>query len=391
MKILIVTVDPAFPAISGADLRSWQNVQAASDLGDVLLVSIVPPGPEIPSPGIATAHLAGVDTSVIWTSDFDIVFSAESIDRFQLLAARFQPDVIILESLIFANLVGVAKNCARCVVIDLHNVESDLVGQETATWKQRIFRVMDARVRRIRAIEQKAIQQADVAWVCSSIDRDRLAKDGADEKRIAVIPNGIPRPDSIRDEQRRKGAAWPVLLFIGHLGYPPNIDAALSLIELMPLLWRHHPESRLILAGRTPDPVIGRKARPGKIFLVPNPTSVQPLLLNADFAVIPLQRGGGTRIKVLEAMAWGLPVVATARAVEGLDLIDGQDVRLAETAEEFVTAIRELCADSTKYESQVLAARRHVMAYFGPEAVRTLIHTGLRSLVETKLPSNRTR
>jgi hypothetical protein len=70
--------------------------------------------------------------------------------------------------------------------------------------------------------------------------------------------------------------------------------------------------------------------------------------------------------------------VATARAIEGLQLEDGIHVRIAETAGAFVTAICELCENSALYDSQRLAARNHVMKYFGPEAIRLAVHAGLR-------------
>jgi glycosyltransferase involved in cell wall biosynthesis len=380
MRTLFVTVDPAFPPTSGAELRAWQNVKAASELGPVLLVSIGPLGPGIPPPGIEIGRIRGMEVSDVWRSDFDVTFSAEMIEQFRSAAANFQPDVIVLESLPLTNLANVAKDYTRALIMDLHNVESDLVAQEVQWVNDRSTRcAIDARAKRIRSIEQRAAAVADVLWVCSSIDRDRLVNDGANVKRIYVVPNGVPRSNSIQDRPPHNDYGWrPTLLFIGHLAYPPNVEAALLLLGLMPALWDRIAGARLILAGRNPHPVISSRSQQGRIDVIANPSSTSPLLLAAHVAVMPLLRGGGTRIKALEAIAWGLPVVATARAVEGLCLENGVDVSIAETAEAFVTAICDLCENSTRYESQRIAARRHVMANFGPDAIRAAVHAGLR-------------
>jgi len=380
MRTLFVTVDPAFPPTSGGELRTWQNVEAASECGPVLLLSIGRPAPRNPPPGIAIGQISGMDASEVWRSDFDVTYPAEIIEQFCLAAANFRPDVIVLESLPLANLAHVAKGYTQALIIDLHNVESDLAAQAVQSANDpETRRAMETRVRRIRATENRAAAVADMLWVCSSLDSNRLIRDGVNVKRIYVVPNGIPRPDSIQDRPPRyEYCRRPTLVFIGHLGYSPNIEAAFSLFGIMPALWHRLAGARLILAGRNPHPVIASRSLPGRIDVIPNPSSTSPLLLTADLAVMPLRRGGGTRIKALEAIAWGLPVVATGRAVEGLQLENGIHVSIAETVEEFVSAICDLCKNSTRYESQRIAARRHVLKEFGPDAVRTAVHGGLR-------------
>ena len=139
-----------------------------------------------------------MDVSDVWRGDFDVTFSAEMIEQFCSAAANFRPDVIVLESLPLTNLANVAKDYTRALIMDLHNVESDLVAQEVQWVNDRNTRcAIDARTKRIRSIEQRAAAVVDVLWVCSSIDRDRLVNDGADAKRIYVVPNGVPRSNSI--------------------------------------------------------------------------------------------------------------------------------------------------------------------------------------------------
>jgi len=150
----------------------------------------------------------------------------------------------------------------------------------------------------------------------------------------------------------------------------------------MPALWDRIPGARLVLAGRNPHPEILARSQLGKIDVIANPSSTSSLLVSADLALMPLQRGGGTRIKALEAIAWGLPVVATARAVEGLKLENGIHVSIAQTGKEFVLAICDLCKNPARYEAQRIAARRYVLKEFGEEAIRTAVHRALRQALQ---------
>jgi glycosyltransferase involved in cell wall biosynthesis len=386
MKTILVTVDPAFPPISGLELRAWQNAKAASELGPVLLLSIGPPGPGTPPPGITIRHLKGMDAFDVWRGDFEVRYQDDLIKHFRSAVLEFKPDIVMLESLPLTNLASVVRPYTKAVIIDLHNVESDLAAQALQSAKDPVRRsAIETRVRRIRAIENKASAVADMLWVCSSVDRDRLVNNGLNVKRIYVVPNGIPRPGSILDRPPRPDyCRRPILLFIGHLGYPPNVEAAFSLIGIMPALWNRIADARLVLAGRNPQPEILRRSQPGKIEVIANPSSTSPLLSSADLALMPLQRGGGTRIKALEAIAWGLPIVATARAVEGLGLENAIHVSIAETGKEFVSAICDLCENPARYEAQRIAARRYILKVFGQDANQTAVHSALREALQAR-------
>jgi glycosyltransferase involved in cell wall biosynthesis len=100
-----------------------------------------------------------------------------------------------------------------------------------------------------------------------------------------------------------------------------------------------------------------------------NPVDTSGLLAAGDFVVLPITIGGGTRIKAIEAMAWGIPVIASTRAVEGLGLVDRVSVRFAETPSHYCEAIGSLWSDPVAYRAQRDAARQHALARFGPEAI----------------------
>ncbi|TGV29910.1 glycosyltransferase family 4 protein, partial [Mesorhizobium sp. M8A.F.Ca.ET.142.01.1.1] len=99
-----------------------------------------------------------------------------------------------------------------------------------------------------------------------------------------------------------------------------NIDAAERLARIiLPRIHRTLPAATLVLAGRSPGPPVRALAGLDGVSLVEDPDDIRPLLSVAHLGIVPLAMGGGTRIKILEAMAWGVPVIATPLAAEGLN------------------------------------------------------------------------
>lgn len=382
-RILFLAAHPAFPAITGADLRNWQNAAAAARLGDVRFVSVLagPEGAANPA-GIDMRHLGGDAASlyrpVAGQSSIDLHIEPRMMSAFAAMLADFRPDTVVVEHLgLHPFLPLVAESGAR-LVLDLHNVESHLAAQ--IPLRRDWFggkRRRDSRA--IAAIEDAAIAMADQVWCCSSDDAGRLAARGLGEPR--VVPNGMPRPETVPTALPPAAPApGPELLFVGHLGYKPNIAACERLArKILPRLRRRLPDARLTLAGRQPARRIRRLAS-DDVRIVADPADLAPVLAAAHVAVVPLTSGGGTRFKIVEAMAWGLPVVATGLAAEGLGLVDGADLLLAEGDRAFAGAIERLWRDEPRRAA--LRSRAHATAWqrFGPAPIERAVLAALRTL-----------
>ena len=151
------------------------------------------------------------------------------------------------------------------------------------------------------------------------------------------------------------------LLFAGTLGYAPNGDAAEFFChEVLPRLRAlAGPPARVAIVGSNPGPSVLRLSQIPEVTVAGNVPSMAPYYAAADVAVVPVRAGGGTRIKVLEAFAYRVPVVATAVGVEGLDAEAGLHLLVADGADEFATACARLLRDPAL--ALALAERAHAL------------------------------
>jgi polysaccharide biosynthesis protein PslH len=136
------------------------------------------------------------------------------------------------------------------------------------------------------------------------------------------------------------------MVFNGTLGYRPNLDAALHLVDdIWPLVRERHPDARLTIVGRGSEADCRRLRRPGVIVTGEVP-DVRPYLRDAAVVVVPVRMGGGTRLKVVEGLAMGKAMVSTTVGCEGVGVRDRDHLLIADGAEDFAAAVLRLFADT---------------------------------------------
>ena len=191
--------------------------------------------------------------------------------------------------------------------------------------------------------EMRACDRVDQVHAMSEVDAAFLAEHLRDRRaRIRVIPNGVDtehfRPPI--DPLHRRGA-----LFLGSFPHRPNLDAVHYLVrEVWPLVRRRLPDASLTIAGaRPPSDVLALGGRDGITVVgeVPDPL---PLYQSHRVLVAPIRAGTGTRLKILEALASGLPVVSTTLGAEGIDSVPGRDLLLLDSPEELARGVADLLA-----------------------------------------------
>jgi glycosyltransferase involved in cell wall biosynthesis len=234
-------------------------------------------------------------------------------------------------------------------ILNAHNVYQDLARFPQAARRDRIFYRLTRR--RQARMETWCWEAADHVIFCSTVDRDRAQalRPGVAAKST-VIPNCVdtsrftPKPALAFAQQG-------TVLFMGTIRYPPNFFAVQEMCaHIAPAL----PHLPFVIVGNAAGAPAA--SPPNVRFLGTVPSTAEPLAA-AQLAVAPLRHGSGTRLKILEYFAAGLPVVCTAKAAEGLDVRDGREVVLAESSADFVAAIRALHGDPARCAQLGAAAR----------------------------------
>jgi glycosyltransferase involved in cell wall biosynthesis len=193
-----------------------------------------------------------------------------------------------------------------------------------------------------------------------------------------VVPNGWTPTDAPLPP-----ATEPVAAFVALMGWRPNEDAATWLCRaIWPRVHARVPDATLLLVGRDPSDALRALAGPG-VEITGTVDDVRPYLQRARVGLAPLRSGGGSRLKVLESLDAGRPVVATSKGVEGLDDLVGNGVVVADDAAQLADAISELLSDPARAESLGLVGRRAVAErHSWDAALKPLIDAVAASRVE---------
>lgn len=202
--------------------------------------------------------------------------------------------------------------------------------------------------------ERRAISLAKRTFVCSERDRKYL-KFTMLVGGVRAIKNAVQMPEYCGP------ASEQLAMFIGHLRYEPNSHAATYLLEeIWPRVRKQLPQAQLVIGGDYAERVPGYPGGEGVTF----PGFVEDLLglyRQTRVVCVPITAGGGTRIKIIEAAGYGLPIVSTTIGAEGLDLEDGRHLLLRDDPDSFADAVVELLRDGDKGRILGLAAREAVL------------------------------
>jgi glycosyltransferase involved in cell wall biosynthesis len=190
--------------------------------------------------------------------------------------------------------------------------------------------------------------------------------DAKDRDRVFVVPNGITVPPVALPEP----PVADTLLFIGTLGYEPNIDAVRWFAsEALPLVWQQRPDVRFDVAGFGSGAALREVLSDPRCSIHESPPDLTPLYARAAVVIAPVRIGGGTRIKILEALANGRAMVSTVFAAEGLALRGGIDIEYADSAGAIAAMCIALLADPERRRALAASGRARVAEQFDWERI----------------------
>ncbi|MBB6184069.1 glycosyltransferase [Oleiagrimonas soli] len=219
-----------------------------------------------------------------------------------------------------------------------------------------------------RRRELALIASSDVTFVVSPVERD-LLNEAAPAARVELLSNIHAL------HGRRAGfAARKDLVFLGGFGHPPNADAVRWFVrDILPRLQRHVPPLHLHVLGDVSDEARRELTGP-QVTLHGRVDDLAPFMDGCRVSVAPLRFGAGVKGKVNMAMSYGLPVVATPIAAEGMQLTDGLDVRIGEDAQAFADALLDLYDDEAQWLRLSDGGLDNVRRHFSPEAAAKTLH-----------------
>jgi polysaccharide biosynthesis protein PslH len=231
------------------------------------------------------------------------------------------------------------------LVVDSHNIDYELARQYAGAGDSLVRRLYAAaNWRKLRREELGTYGNADGVYLCSAADERRLLAQ-VPSVRTAVIPNAAdveyyrPRPTDPPPDGR-------TVVFFGHLSYVPNIDGVTHFVrDIWPHIAEVHPEARFKIIGARPPPSLQALAGP-RIELTGFVQDLRPHLAAAAAVVVPLRLGGGTRLKIVEAMAMGKAIVSTRLGAEGIEAIPKRDLLVEDQPAAFADAVNRLLSNA---------------------------------------------
>ncbi len=242
------------------------------------------------------------------------------------------------------------------VVVDVDDLLSEMTWQKLRQqgWYRKPRDLLHAV--RVRAYERSLPARFTRVLVAKEEDREFFPA-GA-RGRVAVLPNGVSIPEAPAPDPERADT----LLFVGTLGYPPNVDAVTWFArEVLPLVWEARPDVRFQVAGfGTGRRLAAEVLADPRCAVAESPPELASFYAAAAVVVTPVRTGGGTRIKVLEALAYGKPLVSTRFGPEGLSLRGGVDLELADTPRAMADACLALLGDPARRRALGAAGRARV-------------------------------
>jgi glycosyltransferase involved in cell wall biosynthesis len=214
-----------------------------------------------------------------------------------------------------------------------------------------------------RQYTARVLRQAQGCTVASEQEREMVQRVVPGLGAVAVVPNGLDLGLYTGDW----GTAVPnTLIFPGALTYEANLDAmAFFLSDVLPLIRSRHPDVTLRITGRTDGVPLHRLVLDEQVTLTGYVEDIRPVLAQSQVCVVPLLTGGGTRLKILEAMALGTPVVSTSRGAEGLDVTSKEELLIADEPAQFADAVLSLLVDQDLRDRLIVNGRRLVHARYG--------------------------
>lgn len=390
MRILWLKSDLLLPLDKGGKLRTWHLMRQLAKRHAITFLSYA--DPDQPPDDVQGMREVAADVITVPRRDpakGTVAFYADAarhlIDRRPYAVAKYESreyrqaiagalartsfDLILCDFLPPA--VNMPRDLPCSAVLFTHNVEAEIWRRHASTTSSRMLRwLYGIQHRRMLRFEGSAIRRFDGVLAVSNADRDTFGRlyPGVAAQPIHVVPTGVDTaffaPASDAPESASPSTSRS-LIFTGSMDWLPNEDAMVFFCrDILPLVRAEEPDVTVSIVGRAPTPAVKRLAAEHGVTVTGRVDDVRPYMREAAVYVVPLRIGGGTRLKIFEAMAMAKAVVSTTVGAEGLPITPGEHLLLADEPRGFARAAVRLLRDIERRRSLERAARQLVVANY---------------------------
>jgi polysaccharide biosynthesis protein PslH len=381
MRILLLTLVVPNPPDSGPKIKTHYLLHYLAERHEVTLVSFVRSAAE----AAAARELAGLcravytvpitrsrgrDIGYLLASFFStrpfLMLRDESQAMRRLLRELLTREQFDLAHADQLNMAPFARATGLPVVLDEHNAVW-MIFQRMAAQTHGIKRLLlELEWRRLKRYEGRVCRASAAVMTVSAEDRAALKAAGA-PPNLPIIPIAVEVAD-IQPVQRHPNAQG--MLSMATMYWPPNIDGVLWFArEVLPLIRRDEPDAPFYIVGARPPAEVRALTIDATIEVTGYVDDPRPYLKSSALMLVPLRAGGGMRVKILEALARGIPVVSTSIGAEGIDVTHGEHMLIADEPADFAAAVVQLLRDRAFADQLASNGRRHAIARYDWRAV----------------------
>lgn len=374
-RILLVANDFPYPPTHGAAIDMWWRIKTLKKLGYqvdiVATVKSMPPEEDIQALQAEVAQLFIVQRQRGLKSAMSALpFQVQSRAALRTVALSNEYKAVVMEAEHVASILQNPTLRAQNRILRLHNDEVRFFQELSKSSKSIVRKAFyQSEAAKFRVLSRKIMSKCDALWFISDYERKQhLKRHPADYKKAFFVP---PRVD--RNVMRRQSLEGCRVLFIGTLAFANNSSAVEWYVSKVHQLLCDVPGYNFVIAGNTVgENTEGLKrlvAPYNNITLIENPKEIESLYKSSAVFVNPVLRGAGLKIKTIDAILAGMPVVTTPTGIEGTGLEHQRQLLVAKTPNEFADCIRNLVNDKRMAVELVAAAQEYLAGEFDQERI----------------------
>jgi len=380
MKILFLTPELPYPPDRGASIRSFNLIKNLAPRHEIHLLSFSSKESDLAEAGPLLDLCSQIETlptphrstpqrllSTLLSPRPDMALRLPSSEFESKLKAFLQKenfDLVQMEAIEMARYIPTVIESHRPPRLIFDDINAEYLLQKRAfetdlrhlRWLGAVYSLVQWR--KLRRYEAWACRRVDQVVAVSEVDKGALRR-LVPGLPVSVVPNGVDP----RYYQPGEGESDGSLVFTGKMDFRPNVDGVLWFFErVWPLVKGRLPQVRLLVVGRNPSPRLSPLLQDPQVIVTGFVPDVRPYIARANIYLVPLRMGGGTRLKVLEAMAMGKAIVSTSLGCEGIKTT-GQELVIADNESDFAQRVIDLWGDEKRRKGLGVAARRLAQKY----------------------------